>query len=189
MNRFTINKKGFWETSDQTGHVHDRNLSIYLSELMKKEEIESVVDFGCGMGDYIRHLINQGYYCEAYDGNPNTGILTNGLAKVLDLSNSFDLKRRFDCVISLEVGEHIPKEYEHIFIDNISTHSKNLLVLSWAIKGQGGDGHVNCQDNDYVITEMEKRKFKFDEKTSNYLREAVSNAAWFKNTIMVFRRQ
>jgi cyclopropane fatty-acyl-phospholipid synthase-like methyltransferase len=189
MNRFKINQKGFWESENGIGHIFDKSLSNQLINFLKDNNIETVVDFGCGLGNYSSSMISSGMICEAYDGNPNTPTLTKGLGKVLDLSNPFDLDKKFDCVLSLEVGEHIPKEYEQIFIDNICNHTKNLLILSWAVIGQTGDGHVNCQNNDYVVNEMEKRGFNYDDKNSLILRDSITNAPWFRNTIMVFRKK
>ena len=45
--------------------------------------------------------------------------------------------------MSLEVGEHLPKEFEDIFINNLDNNNNYGIVLSWAIKGQGGYGHYN----------------------------------------------
>jgi hypothetical protein len=188
MGNFTINQKGYWECENNAAHVHDSNLCVAITTLFKNEGVQSVVDLGCGMGDYAKFFIQNGIVCDAYDGNPNTPTLTNGIGKVLDFSVPFQLETpKYDCVLSLEVGEHIPKEYEQIFIDNLCKHSSKYILLSWAIVGQGGDGHVNCQNNDYVISEMEKRGFVYDEETSSNLRSAVTNAAWFRNTIMLFK--
>jgi hypothetical protein len=63
---------------------------------LKDNNIETVVDFGCGLGNYSSSMISSGMICEAYDGNPNTPTLTKGLGKVLDLSNPFDLDKKFD---------------------------------------------------------------------------------------------
>lgn len=189
MGRFNINKNGFWEEKNGIGHVHDNKLCDGLIELLKENNFESVVDFGCGMGDYAKKIISSGIPCDAYDGNPNTPQLTNGIGNVLDLSLEFDLHKNFDCVISLEVGEHIPKNYEKTFIDNICKHTNNLLIISWAVEGQGGDGHVNCQNNDYIINEITKKGFTYDEKNTLRLRNSVSNAVWFKETVMVFKKQ
>jgi len=187
--RFEINEKGFWETNTDIGHVHDKLLCNALISFLNKNKIKSLVDFGCGMGDYVKAIINENIICEAYDGNPNTEQLTNGIGKVLDLSKKFNLDKKFDCVLSFEVGEHIPKEYEQIFIDNLCNHSEEFIILSWAIIGQDGDGHVNCQNNDYIISELAKRKFQYEPTASIELRNSVSNAKWFKNTIMIFKKK
>ena len=42
----------------------------------------------------------------------------------------------YDWVMSLEVAEHIPPKYEHIYIDNIVRHAKEGVILSWAKPGK-----------------------------------------------------
>lgn len=185
---FIINKNGFWETNSGIGHVHDIALCNSLINYLKEENVKTLIDFGCGMGDYAKSIKKENILCEAYDGNPNTEILTNGIGKVLDLSKEFNLSKKVDCVLSLEVGEHIPKEYEQIFIDNICRHSNSLLILSWAIVGQPGSGHVNCQNNDYIISELNKRGFSYEIESSIKLRNSATNATWFKDTIMIFKK-
>lgn len=189
MSKFKINAKGYWESDTSYGHHFDGGIYNGIVSLIEKFGMTNVVDFGCGMGDYIKRIMDLGYKCEAYDGNPNTPSLTNGIGKVLDFSEKFNLNRKFDLVMSLEVGEHIPKEYENIYINNICNHSNNYILISWAIIGQSGDGHVNCQNNDYVIKEMDKNGFEYDELNSINLRNLTTNAWWFKNTIMFFKKK
>ena len=111
--------------------------------------------------------------------------MTNGLGKVLDLSKKFDLKKKYECVISLEVGEHIPPEKEHIFIDNLDRHCNQCIILSWALPGQGGDGHMNEKPNEYIKNKFLERNYDCWEEASQYLRDSTT-LWWFKNTIMVF---
>ena len=89
------------------------------------------------------------------------------------------MKKKYDWVISLEVGEHIPKEYENIFIENLHKNNIRGIVLSWAIKGQGGDGHVNEQDNYYIKNIFQDLCYENDLEAENTLRE-LSEHAWFK---------
>jgi len=187
MSNFNINERGFWESATDEGHLHDSSLCQGLITVLQHAKSNEIADFGCGMADYARKISEQGIICEAYDGNPNTAELTKNFAQVLDLSKDFNLKKTFDAVISLEVGEHIPKEFESTFINNLCKHTKNILILSWAVIGQGGDGHVNCQNNDYIIEQLLSRGFKIDIMMSNFLRQ-VSYLPWFKNTIMVFEK-
>jgi hypothetical protein len=182
-----INKRGFWENETIVGHYNDNTLLKEIKNILIENKIKSIVDFGCGPGFYLKNIKDIVDYFEGYDGNPNTPLLTDGLCSVLDLSKDFDLNKKFDCVLSLEVGEHIPKDFESIFLDNITKHSSNLVILSWAIVGQGGDGHVNCQNNDYIISEMYKRGFSYDEDLSKNVR-SKNVVFWFKNTFMVFKK-
>ncbi len=91
-------------------------------------------------------------------------------------------------MLSLEVGEHIPKEYERVFIENLHRHNINGIVLSWALKGQGGFGHFNEQNNDYIKELMAEYGYFNDVEAENSLRKKAT-LWWFKNTIMVFRKK
>ena len=182
-----INEKGFWMNDTQEGHANDETLSVALISLFDVLGVRSILDLGCGPGFYLSKFKTAGYVCDGFDGNPNTPKLTNGLASVLDLSIPCDLGKKYDCVISLEVGEHLPKKYESVFIDNITKHAKEWLILSWAIPGQTGDGHVNCQTNEYVAREIIKKGFDRLMEFEKNLRDSAK-FFWFKNTIMVFKR-
>lgn len=187
MSNFKIDEKGFWYCENEEGHCFDLFLCKEIIKILRKENINNIVDFGCGPGKYVASILEEGFECIGYDGNPNTPNYTNGICGVLDLSEDFTLDAKFDCVISLEVGEHIPKEYESVFLDNITKHTEKLLITSWALPGQGGDGHVNCQPNDYIISEIEKRGLTLDEDLTKLLR-ARSSLSWFKQTVFAFRR-
>ncbi len=180
-----IHNHGYWE--DESGHITDWALADALVDFFKNEKAKTIVDFGCGKGDYVKHLLGADFICEGYDGNPLTEKMSDGVAKILDLSIRFDLKKQYDWVMSLEVGEHIPREFEKTLIDNIMRHAKNGIVLSWAVVGQGGKGHVNTRNNPYIKKIFAKHGWVNDVEAERSLR-ANSKLRWFKNTIMVFRR-
>ena len=180
-----INKNGFWENSSLDGHAFDSMLSNSISKFCIKNKIETAYDFGCGHGRYTMDLNNAGITCKGFDGNPHTKIISNDFCDVLDLTTDFKLDK-VDLLLSLEVGEHIPSEFEDHIIKKIKDHTSKYVVLSWAVEGQGGDGHVNCRNNNYI-----KEKFKdgfinlVDEE--EYFRKNCE-LSWFKNTIMVFKK-
>lgn len=183
-----VHKNGFWQNATSVGHIYDSVVANNILYLLYEYNTKTLLDLGCGTGAYSKYFIANNIQCEAYDGNPNTFKISEGIGKVLDLTNIINLNKQYDCVLSLEVGEHIPAQYEQIFIDNVCKHSKNLIIISWAVVGQGGDGHVNCRNNDYIIREIERNYFSYQEKDSNFLRKSYSNAPWFGNTIMVFKK-
>ena len=102
------------------------------------------------------------------------------------MSKPIDLKVKSDISISLEVGEHIPVEYEQIFLDNIVANTTTIVVLSWAIPGQIGNGHINCRENEYIIQQMANRGFILDK---NILEKRKQFKNWFKDSLMLFTRQ
>lgn len=183
-----IHEHGYWEFNDsESEHIFDPNLSMALIDFFYEEQASTLVDFGCGKGDYVKAFKTCGFDVIGYDGNPNTIRWSDGLCRIIDLSEPFTLGETFDWVLSLEVGEHIPKKYETIFIENLHRHAKKGIVLSWAIKGQGGYGHVNTQNNEYIKALMASYGYTNDEAAERRLR-LESSLPWFRNTIMVFRK-
>jgi len=178
-----INENGAWITDDTTGHCYDKSLSEKLTEIF---ESHTVYDFGCGPGDYTKHFNECGIDVKGYDGNPNTSEISDGLCGVLDLTELHSLEKR-DWVMSLEVAEHIPKKYEEYFIQNLINHCTKGIVLSWALPKQPGDGHVNCQPPEYVISLMEKHGFRYNSHISDQLKHSAE-LWWFKTTLLCFEK-
>lgn len=177
-----ITDRGIWTSMDETQtHLFDEPLCTTIFDMFGKSRI---VDIGCGNGAYTKYILDHGGHCVGYDGSPLTPEISEGLCSIMDFSEPVNIGT-YDVVLTLEVGEHIPKKYEQVFIDNICKAAIHYIILSWAVKNQPGTGHVNCQNNDYVIKEMKKRGWKLDEETTEILRKA-STLRWFANTLMVF---
>lgn len=146
----------------------------------------SVVDFGCGVGRYVDYLNTHGVRCRGFDGIPGVEQLTEGLVKYLDLTVPHVLGEVFDWSLCLEVMEHVPRQLEEVALENLHRHNTRGIVLSWAIPGQGGNGHVNERPNRHAIQWLSRRGYRHDAATGEQLRKAASR--WFVDTIMVFRR-
>lgn len=184
----SINKKGYWEGLEaECQHAFDQNVCNALINFLKNENASSVADFGCGMGNYVKKFIENNINAIGFDGNPNTPELTNGICNVLDLSEPINFETKYDWILSLEVGEHLPSQYEDIFINNLHNNNNKGIILSWAIKGQGGHGHVNEQNNDYIKAKFQNLGYINDIQNEQLLR-SVATLFWFRNTIMVFRK-
>lgn len=183
-----INTSGSWILNDDNdnGHKFIQKVSDKIIEIIQKEGSKSVYDFGCGYGMYLKDIQSrlniEGVGFEEY---PRTTYYNNIQAK--DLSKPFILEDKADLSISLEVGEHIPKEFESIFIDNICNNTESTIVLSWAIPGQDGNGHINCQPNEYIISELELRGFEFSSDLLEFRKD--EDLLWFSNTLMLFHRK
>ena len=173
-----VNDRGIW--LENGGHKHDADLSQAIADTLLRHQIKSVIDIGCGDCSYSDYLTERGLECIGYDGNPNSD-------RIADFSELQNLGF-YDCVLSLEVGEHIPAEYESNFIANLTNHARKLIIMSWAIPGQGGVGHVNECENNYVILLMLERGWRYERHLSDNLRASVSNCYWLRDTIMAFRR-
>ena len=182
-----VNERGIWITSDKNYHLVDESLAFSIKEFLKKEKCKSVVDLGCGDGFYTK-VLKEDFICDGFDGNPYTKILSDGLCSQLDLSLPVDLNFLYDWVLCLEVGEHIPIQYEDIFIDNIHNSNTKGIILSWATPGQDGLGHYNEREQEYIKNIFNNLGYSNDIESENELRKN-SEFWWFKNNIMVFRKR
>ena len=146
------------------------------------------MEFGGGVGLYAEFLRKEGMSCACYDGIPDIERITNGKVLHLDLSRRAELDRKADWVLALEVGEHIPRQFESTFIENVDRYNTHGCVLSWAVPGQGGDGHVNCRPPDYIKGLFSRLGYQNDAAWEETLRKAAT-LPWFKNSLHVFRRK
>ena len=99
-----------------------------------------VASFGDGPGRYKQLLSDSGKLSgyDAYDGAPYCDITSEGRVRFLDLTLPQYGLPLYDWVMSLEVAEHIPADFQAVYVDNINRHAKEGIVLSWARPGQGG---------------------------------------------------
>merc|ERR1719273_2352837 len=157
-----ISESGGWckkESSENSiEHKTDEKLVKYLSNFLKGKRVAS---FGDGPGMYKKYLdrTNMLELYDAYDGAPFAENVTDGRVKFLDLSVPQYGLPVYDWAISLEVAEHIPAKYEKIFLSNLVRHAKTGIIMSWAVPGQDGYGHINNQPKSYVIQSMKKLGF------------------------------
>ncbi len=151
---------------------------------------KSFIDVGCGDGRYC--AIFKAYGWEDVVGLDGTeDIKSLGIYDRItkcDLTKPIYTETKAELVLCLEVGEHIPKEHEQVFLNNLCFFVEDELILSWAIPGQySASGHVNCQPQEYVIKEIEKRGFKYCSTKSEYLKDCAS-FKWFKENLMIFKK-
>lgn len=180
-----MDNTGIWNIEEaKVEHAFDKKLAIELTKILPKEE--KVVDLGCGRGDYLSLLQFNGFDCIGYEGTPDIkSIASFPFIHQADLSKEIDTEK--GTVLCFEVAEHIPKEYEDVFLSNVVNASTGLIIISWAVKGQGGHGHVNEQDAKYVIKKFNDLGYQFFDVTSRHIRDH-SSLWWFKKSIYVFSR-
>lgn len=124
----------------------------------------SVVDFGCGLGNFIRKFKEKGV--DEVLGIDGAWAQSNDLFKLTnpdefmeaDLNRSIQLPRRFDLAICLEVAEHLPSGSADILVGNL-TAASDIIVFSAAIPGQGGIHHINEQWIQYWEKKFKQKGF------------------------------
>jgi len=91
--------------------------------------------------------------------------------------------------MTLEVAEHIPKQFEPAFLSNIDCANTRGVVLSWSVVGlkQGGIGHVNPRRYKQTGRLFESRGYTTDLVATRRLRRCATKS-YFRNGLFVFRR-
>lgn len=200
---------GIWTTQDEfKTHLFDYRLAQFIGRYFQKDI--RVIDFGCGRGSYLKYLSDIGFQdVKGVEGSKDLDFEMEVKSGV-DLATDY-VNMGTGNVMSLEVGEHIPHEYFRHFMDTLVRHVKNpdpdkgyvnengdpvhtpsgKLILSWAIPGQSGDGHVNCRPNVWVINEMNKRGMRFLGKETMDVRSVIewgSRTEYFRESLMIFEK-
>lgn len=183
---------GAWEKDDiPNQHVFSLNLARWIGDFLPKDV--PLIDMGCGLGDYlwvwdkmgfVKLIGIEGSDLEVLFRHDRNDIIVHDLTEPIKLGIEAN-------VVALEVGEHIPSHFMQEFLNNIceNTGDSCYLILSWAIPGQSGYGHVNCLSNETVIREIEKRGFEFLPRETISARDCIEHtASWFRNTILIFKK-
>jgi len=181
-----VSMTGYWSLKLAETHIFCEELAEWISNYLDNNK--TLYDFGCGIGSYLKYLKNKGFVdLTGYEGEVPNKEFSNILKQ--DLSESFKVNKKGN-VICLEVGEHIPKQYKDVFLDNICNACDNKLILSWAIRGQYSSSHINCLNNDEVISEIEKRGFLYLKEDSTKARNIIKpdGCNWFCNTILIYEK-
>lgn len=180
-----MERTGIWNLDEaKVEHAFDKKLACELSNVLPPES--KVVDLGCGRGDYLSYLSMNGFDCIGYEGTPDIkSIASFPFIHQADLSEEIETEK--GTVLCFEVAEHIPKEYEDVFLRNVVNASTGLIIISWAVKGQGGHGHVNEQDIFYVGYKFLELGYIINSDLTKKLRKA-SSLWWFKKSIYVFEK-
>jgi hypothetical protein len=104
-----------------------------------------------------------------------------------DLTLEVDLGRKFDLVLCLETGEHLPASAAPTLVKSL-THHADLILFSAAVPGQGGTNHINERPMSYWLDKFEACGYRaFD-----FLRPAIWNDPgiewWYRQNLIVLAR-
>lgn len=149
----------------------------------------SVLDVGCGRGIWCAVWREAGtadvFGVDGAYVDPETLVIPRQRFRAHDITQPFDLGRRFDLVLSLEVGEHLPEADAEPFVDNLTRHAP-LVLFSSAVPGQGGEFHVNEQPLDYWRAKFKSRGYRcFDPLRPRILHERQVEP-WYRYNMLLY---
>jgi SAM-dependent methyltransferase len=194
-----IHYTGYWVQKNNIPlhHTCCQPLCDWIIDFLKDSKEKQVYDFGCGLGQYLKKLEDAGFTkLTGFEGAiPKAKVFDN--IKSHDLSKPLKLPEQGNCIF-LEVAEHIPPIFEHIMLDNIVNACNDKLIMSWALRGQAGDGHINCLNNDEAIGKLTKKGMIYLPEETASVRAVIDdspqetgdlNCPWFKNTLLIFKKK
>ncbi|CAB4196989.1 hypothetical protein UFOVP1290_509 [uncultured Caudovirales phage] len=181
---------GFWESEGKLYHVVCQPLCDWIINYLKNDKDKPLYDFGCGNGHYLNEFYNAGFSnLTGFEGCiPVQKEFENIICQ--DLTLSFSVADKGNCVF-LEVAEHIPSKYENIMLDNVINACNDKLIMSWAIIGQDGDGHVNCKNNNDVVKLLTSKGMKYLHQETIDARNSIPDSnpyGWFKTNTFIFEK-
>jgi SAM-dependent methyltransferase len=148
----------FAQIHDRLQYAAGRILEIVERHL----KVASALDVGCGAGDFLFQARKRGVADvfgiegEWADGSPF--LLEPDRRRLCDLEQPFDLGRKYDLVITLEVAEHLSARAAGGFVESVTRHG-DFVLFSAAIPHQGGINHVNEQWPAYWAAQFAARGF------------------------------
>lgn len=124
-----------------------RSAQVVVPLVMNLIRPQSVVDFGCGVGAWLRVFADNGITdLMGLDGDyvDRSALLFDfNRFRVADLEGQIQaLGRKFDLAVCLEVAEHLSARSAPGLIKQL-TGAAPVVLFSAALPGQGGTRHVN----------------------------------------------
>lgn len=103
---------------------------------------------GCGVGTWLKSALEFGVSevigIDGIDVRKSGLLVAEGQFRIQDLTEDWNLGRRFDLVLCLEVAEHLPASAAESLMESVTSHT-DVVAFSSACPGQAGDHHINCQ--------------------------------------------
>jgi len=170
---------------ETTGAMSDNRYSLYKKlheDFLEKEESfnricaetvlqtlfvyfkpESVLDVGCGLGTWLSVAqlldVQDIFGIEGPWLNKDQLRINPEAVTIKDLESPFDIERRFDLTICLEVAEHLSAGAAKHLVHSLVQHS-DVVLFSAAIPYQGGHNHINEQWQPYWVNLFEKHNYR-----------------------------
>lgn len=117
--------------------------------------VRSLADVGCGPGSWLRaaqeEFLLDSSKSVGFDGAWAQRMYHGGDIQFIACDLAIGLPPpsvRFDCLVCVEVAEHLPHNRAARFVSEVANYS-DCVIFGAAIPNQGGIGHVNEQWPDY----------------------------------------
>jgi SAM-dependent methyltransferase len=152
---------------------------------------KSILDIGCGIGTWLKVAKDHGVSdVLGIDGDyVDKSQLKIDTAEFVekDLEKPFDLGRKFDLAICLEVAEHLKESSAANFVASLTKHA-DVILFSAALPGQGGQRHINEQWPDYWSNLFSKSGFSMTDPIRGRIWNNEAVDWWYRQNIFLVIR-
>lgn len=122
----------------------------------------SVIDLGCGSGNWLSVFKNNGCMVKGVDGGdiPNDVLMIDKQEyEKHDFRKKYISSTKYSLAMSLECAEHVPEKNADELVDTL-TELSDIVLFSAAIPHQRGRGHINEQYATYWINKFDVRDYQ-----------------------------
>lgn len=169
--------------------------SMIINNFIKENNIESVIDFGCGDGNQLSYFNCDSYI--GYDVSPTIiekckDLFKYDITKEFYLMDEYDMAK-YDLSISLDVIYHLTEEEEFInYLKNLFLSSNKFVIIysSNEITVDNASEHIKERNftkwikenvNDFVFIKKIKNKYKYKKEVEDFLNTSISDFFIYKN--------
>jgi SAM-dependent methyltransferase len=152
--------------------------------------VRSVVDIGCGEGHAARYFRDLGCEVLGIDGSLQAfrdSVIPEQHVVHDYTSGPYRPASRFDLAWSCEFVEHVDEHYLDNFLETF-TYSNRYLMITYAVPGQPGHHHVNCQNEDYWIDRIQAVGFRYEPDLTGNSR-AIASPGHYEERGLLFSRK
>jgi len=178
--------KEFWEKRSV------RPFDYYGKVITQLFKIKDMVDFGCGIGSYLIGALQGGAeavlgFEKGYEAGKE--YFPKEIAEHIQYGDMGELIDcgKWDCVLSIEVAEHLLPGEVSIYLENLINASKRLIIMSTSPKRSMY--HFNPQYREYWIEKFEECGIEYSGmKTLRLINafKSIKSRKYLRDHIMVF---
>jgi len=181
------------------GYSNNFYKDIHADALSSAEEIvpfvlkltgaKSVVDVGCGQGAWLsifkKHGTTRILGLDGAHVSASSLLIDPDEFRAVDLSRTSESAGKFDLVVSLEVGEHIPSASAQAYVTFLTSLAP-IVFFSAAIPFQDGTHHVNEQWPDYWAALFAERGYMPVDAVRPAFWNNEEVAPWYRQNMLIY---
>lgn len=171
-------------------HTQDGPRAV-MPRIMAASHPQSILDVGCGTGTWLRAANELGvtdiFGVDGVNISERQLLISPQRFVQIDLTTPWNLGRKFDVVLCLEVAEHLDEAYAGNLIDMLTKHGDSIY-FSAACPGQEGQHHVNCQWPAYWQELFNRRGFVCRDDLRWQIWDDPAVEPWYKQNMFIARR-